>query len=98
MPGEKNDEKAGGGRKHGQADFRWLEPEELRWVVTRESSDGGKVSKNEAQLPAGLPIRMGPVGKDEGDRGGKALEELVQKGTAEVDKIVSRKEADILEI
>ena len=38
------------------------------------------------------------VGKDEGERAQKDMEEAVQKATALVDDIVSRKEADILEV
>ena len=38
------------------------------------------------------------IGEDAGDRGQKEIEEIVQKGVAEVDNIVSRREKDILEV
>ena len=38
------------------------------------------------------------VGKDEGERAQKSIEDVVQKGTTEVDNIVERKEKDILEV
>ena len=38
------------------------------------------------------------IGEDAGDRAQKEIEETVQKGVAEVDNIVSRREKDILEV
>lgn len=38
------------------------------------------------------------IGEDDGERGQKEIEELIQKANAEVDQIVSRKEKDILEV
>jgi ribosome recycling factor len=38
------------------------------------------------------------IGEDDGDRAQKEIEELIQRGTAEVDAIVGRKEKDILEV
>jgi ribosome recycling factor len=38
------------------------------------------------------------IGEDDGERGYKEIEELIQRGTAEVDQIVGRKEKDILEV
>jgi ribosome recycling factor len=38
------------------------------------------------------------IGEDDGTRGQKEVEDLTQKGVAEVDAIVSRKERDILEV
>ena len=38
------------------------------------------------------------IGKDDGDRAQKEIEELIQRAAAEVDQIVSRKEKDILEV
>jgi ribosome recycling factor len=38
------------------------------------------------------------IGKDDGDRALKEVEELTQKGVAEVDSIVGRREKDILEV
>jgi 4,5-dihydroxyphthalate decarboxylase len=42
-------------------------PGEMEWIITRKSSDAGQVSKNESQLPEGVPITMGPEGKDESE-------------------------------
>jgi ribosome recycling factor len=38
------------------------------------------------------------IGEDDGARAQKEIEELIQRATAEVDQIVSRKEKDILEV
>lgn len=38
------------------------------------------------------------IGEDDGERAQKEVEEIVQKGTTEVDAIVARKEQDILEV
>jgi len=42
--------------------------------------------------------KEGEVGEDVADRAMKELEAIVQKGTAEVDDIVERKEKDVMEI
>jgi ribosome recycling factor len=38
------------------------------------------------------------IGEDDGERAQKEVEDLIQRATAEVDQIVSRKEKDILEV
>jgi ribosome recycling factor len=38
------------------------------------------------------------IGEDDGERGYKEIEDLVQRGVGEVDQIVARKEKDILEV
>jgi ribosome recycling factor len=38
------------------------------------------------------------IGEDDGTRAQKEIEEIIQKGVAEVDQIVARKEKDILEV
>ena len=45
-------------------------PEDMQWVVSQKDSsakDAGKVSKQENIFPEGVPIKMGPAGKDESD-------------------------------
>ena len=42
--------------------------------------------------------KEGEIGEDDADRARKELEEVVKNGTAKVDQIVSKKEADILEV
>ena len=47
-----------------------LKPEDMQWIVSSKDSsakDAGKVSKQENIFPKGVPIRMGPEGKDESD-------------------------------
>ena len=47
-----------------------LNPEDMQWIVSSKDSsakDAGKVSKQENIFPKGVPIRMGPEGKDESD-------------------------------
>ena len=44
-----------------------VEPKELEWIITQESSDSGQASKHETFLPEGVPISMGPEGKDESE-------------------------------
>jgi 4,5-dihydroxyphthalate decarboxylase len=47
-----------------------LKPEDLQWIVSSKDSsakDAGKVSKQENIFPKGVPISMGPEGKDESD-------------------------------
>jgi len=38
------------------------------------------------------------IGEDDGERAQKEIEDMIQRGTAEVDAIVGRKEKDILEV
>jgi 4,5-dihydroxyphthalate decarboxylase len=47
-----------------------LEPQDMQWIISSKDSsakDAGKVSKQENIFPEGVPIRMGPTGKDESD-------------------------------
>jgi 4,5-dihydroxyphthalate decarboxylase len=47
-----------------------LKPEDMQWVISSKDSsakDAGKVSKQENTFPEGVPISMGPKGKDESD-------------------------------
>lgn len=47
-----------------------LKPEDMQWIVSQKDSsakDSGKVSKQENIFPDGVPIQMGPEGKDESD-------------------------------
>jgi 4,5-dihydroxyphthalate decarboxylase len=47
-----------------------LKPEDMQWIVSSKDSsakDAGKVSKQENIFPEGVPISMGPAGKDESD-------------------------------
>jgi len=47
-----------------------IKPEDMQWVVSQKDSyakDAGKVSKQENIFPEGVPISMGPEGKDESD-------------------------------
>jgi 4,5-dihydroxyphthalate decarboxylase len=47
-----------------------LKPEDMQWIVSSKDSsakDAGKVSKQESMFPKGVPISMGPEGKDESD-------------------------------
>ncbi len=59
-----------------------VRPEDLNWVVSAKSSDEGKVSENESQMPEGISVTRGPVGKDES--------QLLVEG--EVDAVFSAKE------
>ena len=43
-------------------------------------------------------VKEKEIGEDDGERAQKEVEELIQKGSAEVDQIVARKEKDILEV
>ncbi|MFC1788352.1 ABC transporter substrate-binding protein [Thermodesulfobacteriota bacterium] len=52
-----------------QEEYR-IKPEDMQWVVSQKDSsakDAGKVSKQENIFPKGVPISMGPEGKDESD-------------------------------
>jgi len=47
-----------------------LKPEDMQWIVSQKDSsakDAGNVSKQENIFPKGVPISMGPEGKDESD-------------------------------
>ena len=44
-----------------------IKPENMQWVISAKSSDKGKVSQNESTLPVGVPIQLGPDGKDESE-------------------------------
>lgn len=47
-----------------------LKPKDMQWIVSSKDSsakDAGKVSKQESTFPEGVPINMGPAGKDESD-------------------------------
>jgi len=47
-----------------------IKPEDMKWIVSSKDSsakDAGKVSKQENIFPEGVPISMGPAGKDESD-------------------------------
>ena len=47
-----------------------IRPEDVNWVVSSKDSsarDAGKASKQENIFPEGIPISMGPAGKDESD-------------------------------
>ena len=44
-----------------------IKPEDMQWIISRKSSDKGKVSKHESALPEGVPITFGPEGVDESE-------------------------------
>ena len=47
-----------------------IKPTDVKWIVSSKDSsakDAGKASKQENVFPEGLPITMGPAGKDESD-------------------------------
>lgn len=47
-----------------------IKPEDVQWIIAKKDSSAnaaGKVSKQESQLPKGVPISEGPLGKDESD-------------------------------
>jgi 4,5-dihydroxyphthalate decarboxylase len=47
-----------------------LKPEDMQWIISSKDSsakEAGKVSKQENTFPKGVPISMGPAGKDESD-------------------------------
>lgn len=70
--------------------------------VARKSGEECKVAIRKARHDAKDMIdslqKEGEVGEDDADRARKELEEVVKTGTAKVDDIVSKKEADILEV
>ncbi len=59
-----------------------VNPEDMQWIISKKSSDKGKVSKHESALPQGIPITVGPEGVDES--------ELLVSG--KVDAVLSAKE------
>jgi 4,5-dihydroxyphthalate decarboxylase len=47
-----------------------LKPKDIQWIISSKDSSAkhaGKVSKQESKFPEGVPINMGPAGKDESD-------------------------------
>jgi ribosome recycling factor len=70
--------------------------------VARKSGEDGKVAIRKARHDAKDMIdslqKEGEVGEDDAERARKELEEIVKTGTHRVDEIVSKKEADILEV
>jgi ribosome recycling factor len=70
--------------------------------VARKSGEECKVAIRKARHDAKDMIdslqKEGEVGEDDADRARKELEEVVKTGTAKVDEIVGKKEADILEV
>lgn len=70
--------------------------------LARKSSEDSKVAIRKARHDAKDMIdslqKEGEVGEDDADRARKELEETVKIGTARVDEIVGKKEADILEV
>ena len=45
-------------------DEHGLDPADMEWIITSRASAGGKASKQENILPEGVPITMGPEGRD----------------------------------
>ena len=70
--------------------------------VARKLGEECKVAIRKARHDAKDMIdslqKEGEIGEDDADRARKELEEVVKNGTAKVDQIVSKKEADILEV
>lgn len=70
--------------------------------VARAKAEDAKVSiraaRHEAKDMLDALEKDGDVGKDEADRGRKEMEEITKAGTNEVDNIVAKKEADIMEV
>ena len=70
--------------------------------VARKSGEDSKVAIRKARHDAKDMIdslqKEGEVGEDDADRARKELEEIVKGGTNKVDEIVTKKEADILEV
>ncbi len=70
--------------------------------VARKSGEECKVAIRKARHDAKDMIdslqKEGEVGEDDAERARKELEEIVKTGTNKVDEIVSKKEADILEV
>jgi ribosome recycling factor len=55
-------------------------------------------ARHEAKDMIDTLVKDKDVGEDDGDRGLKEIEEIIQKAVADVDGIVGRKEKDILEV
>lgn len=70
--------------------------------VARKAGEDCKVAIRKARHDAKDMIdslqKEGEVGEDDAERARKELEEVVKTGTSRVDEIVSKKEADILEV
>ena len=70
--------------------------------LARKSGEDSRVAIRKARHDAKDMIdslqKDGDVGEDDADRARKELEEIVKGGTARVDEIVAKKEADILEV
>jgi ribosome recycling factor len=70
--------------------------------VARKSGEECKVAIRKARHDAKDMIdsleKEGEIGEDEADRARKEIEEIVKSGTHKVDEIVTKKEADILEV
>jgi ribosome recycling factor len=70
--------------------------------LARKSGEDSKVAIRKARHDAKDMIdslqKEGEVGEDDAGRARKELEEIVKTGTARVDEIVTKKEADILEV
>ncbi len=70
--------------------------------LARKSGEDSKVAIRKARHDAKDMIdslqKEGEVGEDDAVRAKKELEEIVKTGTTRVDEIVSKKEADILEV
>jgi len=70
--------------------------------LARKSGEDSKVAIRKARHDAKDMIeslqKEGEVGKDDADRARKELEEIAKAGTARVDEIVGKKEADIIEV
>ncbi len=70
--------------------------------LARKSGEDSKVAIRKARHDAKDMIdslqKEGEVGEDDAGRAKKELEEIVKTGTTRVDEIVSKKEADILEV
>ena len=70
--------------------------------VARKSGEECKVAIRKARHDAKDMIdslqKEGEIGEDDADRARKELEEVVKTGTQKVDEIVTKKEADILEV
>lgn len=70
--------------------------------IARRSGEDCKVAIRKARHEAKEMIESlvddKEIGEDDGERGYKEVEELIQRASAEVDQIVARKEKDILEV
>ncbi len=70
--------------------------------VAKKAGEECKVAIRKARHDAKDMIdslqKEGEVGEDDADRARKELEDIVKNGTHKVDEIVSKKEADILEV